>query len=72
MLEIATESYKNTKNWFARAENGDFIKDRSPQKRSLGVVVAIDYDCNMMRVKFPKIGKFLWIPWKNNGHYYVV
>jgi len=72
MLEIAAESYKNAKNWHAHANNGDFIKDMSPQKRSVGMVLAIDEKSDMMRVKFPKIGRLLWIPWKNYGHYIVV
>jgi hypothetical protein len=54
------------------AEKGNFIKDTSGMKRSLGLVLMIDYTTNMMLVKFPKIGKRSWIVWKNQGHYLVV
>ncbi len=57
---------------FPIAREGDFIKDLSPKKRSLGIVVHVDRNTNMMRVKFPKIGKLNWIMWKNHGHYIVV
>jgi hypothetical protein len=72
MLGIAAESYKDTKNWHTRANNGDFIKDMGPQRRSVGMVIAVDEKSDTMRVRFPKIGKLLWIPWKNHGHYVVV
>ena len=39
------------------AYEGDFIKDKSPLKRSLGLVMRIDEDTGMMQVKFPKTGK---------------
>ncbi len=54
------------------AYEGDFIKDLSPAKRSLGMVTQIDEDTGMMQVKFPKIGKLKWIIWDNHGHYLVV
>ena len=55
-----------------KAGTGDFIKDLSAQKRSLGIVESIDKRTNMMRVTFPKIGKTQWVMWKNYGHYKVV
>jgi|TARA_R100000008_G_scaffold22333_1_gene11832 hypothetical protein len=54
------------------AKEGDFIKDLGAQKRSLGLVTSIDKKTNMMRVKFPKVGKDQWVMWKNYGHYKVV
>jgi|TARA_R100001163_G_scaffold52565_1_gene39909 hypothetical protein len=57
---------------FAKAEEGDFIKDLGRQKRSLGIVSSIDKRTGMMLVKFPKIGKTQWVVWKNHGHYKVV
>jgi hypothetical protein len=57
---------------FRRAEEGDFIKDLGTQKRSLGLVMNIDKRTNMMRVKFPKVGREHWVMWKNHGHYKVV
>ena len=54
------------------ASKGDFIKDTSERRRSLGYVLMVDHNTNMMLVKFPKIGKRAWIPHKNNGHYTVV
>jgi hypothetical protein len=56
----------------ATAKAGDFIKDTSDRRRSLGYVLMVDYNTNMMLVKFPKIGKRSWIVWKNLGHYLVV
>ena len=32
----------------------------------------IDKKTNMMRVKFPKVGKVHWVMWNNHGHYKVV
>jgi hypothetical protein len=57
---------------FPKATIGDFIKDMSPQKRSLGIVVQVNADTKMMQVKFPKIGKLNWVMWENHGHYRVV
>jgi hypothetical protein len=54
------------------AAEGDFIKDISPQRRSLGYVVEINMLTNMMKVSFPKMGKITWIVWENHGHYLVV
>jgi hypothetical protein len=56
----------------SRAKQGDFIKDMSPAKRSLGLVLLVDEKTCMMRVKFPKIGKLKWVIWKNHGQYLVV
>ena len=56
---------------FPKAKEGDFIKDLV-QKRSLGLVTDIDKKTNMMRVKFPKVGKVHWVMWSNYGHYKVV
>jgi len=57
---------------YTTANKGDFIKDNSPNKRSLGYVLMVDHSTNMMLVKFPKIGKRKWVSWKNLGHYTVV
>jgi len=57
---------------FAKAKPGDFIKDLGAHKRSLGLVMSIDKRTNMMRVKFPKVGKTHWVMWQNYGHYKVV
>lgn len=54
------------------AKLGDFVKDLSKQKRSLGMVTQINRETKMMRVKFPKIGKEAWIMWTNYGQYLVV
>lgn len=62
----------NKQYWGVNAAVGDFIKDQSLQCRSLGHVMDIDMDTNMMRVKFPKIKKISWIVWENRGHYIVV
>jgi hypothetical protein len=57
---------------FPKAVLGDFIKDMSPQKRSLGLVMQINEHTKLMQVKFPKTGKLNWITWTNYGHYLVV
>jgi hypothetical protein len=54
------------------AKLGDFVKDLSKQKRSLGLVTQINRETKMMRVKFPKIGRETWIMWTNYGQYLVV
>jgi len=55
-----------------RAIDGDFIKDLTSQKRSLGMVMEINKDTRMMYVNFPKIGRPVWLMWENYGHYIVV
>ena len=54
---------------FKSAGKGDFIKDLTPQKRSLGYVLEVNKETNMMRVRFPKISRDAWIVWGNHGHY---
>ena len=54
------------------ADEGAFIKDLSKQCRSLGYVIEINRHTNMMKVKFPKMGKITWMVWENHGHYQVV
>lgn len=54
------------------AEEGDFIKDMTPRQRSLGYVLEINMHTNMMRVKFPKVGRIGWVIWENHGQYRVV
>jgi len=57
---------------FSQAKKGDFIKDVSPLKRSLGLVMQINKETKMMRVRFPKINKDTWVMWTNYGQYKVV
>ena len=57
---------------YMKAKTGDFIKDLSKQKRSLGLVEHIDKHTNMMLVVFPKVNRTHWVMWKNYGHYKVV
>jgi len=54
------------------AKIGDFIKDLSPMKRSLGLVRQVDDDTGLMLVQFPKQGSFTWVVLENNGHYVVI
>jgi hypothetical protein len=54
------------------AKIGDFIKDLSPMKRSLGLVRQVDDDTGLMLVQFPKQGSFSWVVVENNGHYVVI
>jgi|TARA_Y100000310_G_scaffold316339_1_gene367939 hypothetical protein len=57
---------------FKIAKQGDFVKDLSKQKRSLGLVMQINKETKMMRVRFPKINKDTWVMWTNYGQYKVV
>jgi len=72
---FATQFSKIVDEFAAQCRNaseGDFIKDMSPRKRSLGLVVRVNKKTMMMQVKFPKIGKNNWVLWNNYGHYIVV
>ena len=51
---------------------GSWIKDTFRGDRSLGVVMSIDEDTNMMLVRFPKKGKDSWLVWLNHGHYKLI
>ena len=55
-----------------KAKEGDFVKDLSKQKRSLGLVKRIDERTNMMLVTFPKVNCTHWVMWKNYGQYKVI
>jgi hypothetical protein len=55
-----------------KAKKGDFIKDLSNQRRSLGLVERIDERTKMMLVNFPKINRSNWVMWNNYGHYKVI
>jgi len=54
------------------ARTGDFIKDLTPRKRSMGLVMLVDKEIGMMRFKFPKIGTTSWILWENTGRYLII
>ena len=54
------------------AFKGAFIKDLTQRKRSLGYVLQVNKETNMMLVRFPKLGRDAWVVWKNHGHYRVV
>ena len=56
----------------SRARTGDFIKDKSPMKRSLGLVLTVDEETGLMCVRFPKSGRDHCIVWENRGQYRVV
>jgi len=57
---------------FVQAEQGDFIKDLSLKKRTLGYVTLVDKEVNTMYVQFPKMGTIDWVDWINRGHYKVI
>jgi len=59
-------------SFFITAEQGSWIKDEWRADRSLGYVVQVDEETNMMYVQFPKTGKSNWVIWKNSGHYKVI
>jgi len=57
---------------FVIAKSGDFIKDLTQQERSLGLVMRINKETKMMRVRFPKINRDTWVMWTNYGQYCVI
>jgi hypothetical protein len=57
---------------FIDANVGSWIKDSYRKDRSLGLVITVDEQTNMMYVKYPKTGKNHWVVWGNNGHYKVI
>ncbi len=65
MKDIFTAAYQF-------AFEGAFIKDMTEQKRSLGYVLEVNKETNMMRVRFPKISRDAWVVWGNHGHYRVI
>ncbi len=54
------------------AKPGSWIKDEYRKDRSLGYVLNVDKNTNMMLVRLPKISKDTWLVWGNHGHYVVV
>lgn len=63
------------KTLFTTAMAGSWIKDNAragDKGRSLGFVATINEASGMMQVAYPKIGKSVWLIWKNNGHYKVI
>ena len=57
---------------FPIAKSGDFIKDLTPQERSMGLVLDVNRETKMICVRFPKINRDTWIMWTNYGQYYVI
>jgi len=51
---------------------GSWIKDSWRGDRSVGIVISIDKQTDMMLVRFPKIAKDTWIVHENRGHYMVI
>ncbi len=64
-MDLSARHYK-------RADEGDFVKDLTKQKRSLGMVMKIDKETKLMCVRFPKTGQTTWLIWENYGHYIIV
>jgi len=54
------------------AAKGSWIKDIYRKDRSLGIVISVDEQTNMMLVRFPKGGNDTWVVWQNHGHYKVI
>jgi hypothetical protein len=59
-------------SFYNTASQGSWIKDEFRADRSLGYVLNIDKETNMMLVRFPKINKDSWVVWENRGHYIVI
>jgi len=56
----------------SKATAGAWIKDKWRKDRSLGIVLQVDEQTNMMFVHFPKIANSSWLVWENSGHYKVI
>ena len=54
------------------ASTGDWIKDEFRSDRSLGFVVSVDRETDMMLVRYPKIAKDVWLVRENRGQYVVI
>jgi hypothetical protein len=61
-----------TTNRNREANVGDWIKDEFRSDRSLGMVLATDDETSMMLVRYPKLGKDMWIVREVRGHYIVI
>jgi len=57
---------------YKTARTGDFIKDCSPRKRSMGYVRMVDEERGQMYVEFPKINERQWVLLVNRGQYIVI
>ena len=62
----------NSASFYNTANLGSWIKDEFRNDRSLGYVLSIDIDTNMMLVRFPKISKDVWLVRENRGQYIVI
>jgi len=54
------------------ASIGDWIKDQYRGDRSLGFVISMDAQTDMILVRYPKIAKDTWIVRENRGQYVVI
>jgi len=57
---------------FKTARTGDFIKDCSPLKRSMGYVRHVDEERGEMLVEFPKLNALQRVLLHNRGQYIVI
>jgi hypothetical protein len=55
-----------------RAQEGQWVKDLSKQKRGLGMVKIIHQKTNGMRVFWIKSKTTSWIVYHNHGHYHAI
>ena len=55
-----------------KANVGDWIKDEFRGDRSLGFVITTDDSTDMMLVRYPKVGKDVWVVREMRGHYLVI
>ena len=57
---------------YKNADKGSWIKEEFRGDRSLGYVLSIDDETNMMFVRFPKTRSEHWLSWTNRGQYKVI
>ena len=59
-------------SFYKTATIGSWIRDEFRNDRSLGYVLSVDQETNMMLVRFPKTNKDSWVVWENKGHYITI
>ena len=60
------------KSFYKNADVGSWIRDEFRNDRSLGYVLSVDQETDMMLVRYPKIAKDVWLVRKNRGQYITV
>tara|TARA_Y100001938_G_scaffold130986_1_gene187544 strand:+ start:3874 stop:4071 length:198 start_codon:yes stop_codon:yes gene_type:complete len=60
------------KSFYKNASIGSWIRDEFRNDRSLGYVLSVDQETDMMLVRYPKIAKDIWLVRENRGQYITI